>query len=114
MSVDTTTAESAVTLEEAKAHLRVDSYDEDSLITSLCLAVTQMCEHELQRPIVSREGDEGFGDVEHVPAAIKQWILHEVGHLYEQRQSTVTGSMSRMPWIDALLDPFRRYGDEAP
>lgn len=39
-------AESIVTLSEAKAHLRVDFNDEDTLITSLCATATQILDGE--------------------------------------------------------------------
>lgn len=52
--IDTSTAESGVTLEEAKRHFRVDHSEDDYLIASLCLACTQMAEHELQRGIIIR------------------------------------------------------------
>ena len=72
MSVEVSTALPAVTLDEAKLHLRVESTADDDLISALILACTQMAEHELQRGLVTREGTEGYGDSpEAVPAAIR-------------------------------------------
>lgn len=62
MSVEVSTALPAVTLDEAKLHLRVESTADDDLISALILACTQMAEHELQRGLVTREGTEGYGD----------------------------------------------------
>ncbi len=59
MSVEVSTALPAVTLDEAKLHLRVESTADDDLISALILACTQMAEHELQRGLVTREGAEG-------------------------------------------------------
>lgn len=108
--IDTKTAVSAVTLEEAKAHLRVDHGEDDSLIESLCLACTQMAEHELQRPLITREGCEGYGsEPRDVPAAIRQWILLHVAYFYEDRSAATDGAKSVIPRLGALLDPFRTW-----
>ncbi len=109
MSVDTSTAIAAVSLEEAKAHLRVDEDADDALIDSLCLAATQMAEHELQRPLVTREGSEGYGEASDVPAAIKQWIKLQVGYMYEERAATAEGAVVERPGIGRLLDPYRTW-----
>lgn len=54
MGVEVSTALPAVTLDEAKLHLRVESTADDDLISALILACTQMAEHELQRGLVTR------------------------------------------------------------
>ena len=96
MSVEVSTALPAVTLDEAKLHLRVESTADDDLISALILACTQMAEHELQRGLVTREGAEGYGDSpEAVPAAIRQWILVHVAYYYEHRTSATEGLCRR-------------------
>lgn len=45
----------AVTLAEAKSHLRVEINDEDSLITNLIAVATSMAEHELGRALVTQQ-----------------------------------------------------------
>lgn len=108
--IDTKTAVSAVSLEEAKLHLRVDGDADDDLIESLCLAATQMAEHELQRPLITREGSEGYGTATaDVPAAIRQWILLHVAYFYEDRSAATDGAKSVIPRLGALLDPFRTW-----
>lgn len=109
MPVDTSTAMSAVTLEDAKRHLRVDVKTDDALIEALCLSATQMAEHEMQRAVISRDGQEGLAESpENVPAAVKQWVLLVVGHFYENRQAATT-ELKALPYIGALLDPYRTW-----
>lgn len=106
--LDTRKAIGAVTLEEAKRHLRVEHDADDELIKTLILAVTQMCEHEILHAIVDREGYNGFcPDVEHVPAPIKQWCLLYIGTLYEVRGLANLQDLESTSSMDALLDPYR-------
>ncbi|WP_304423145.1 head-tail connector protein, partial [Turicimonas muris] len=106
--LDVSTAISAVTLDEAKAYLRVDHDSDDSLIEALALACTQLCEHEILHGIVDRDGTDGFSvDVEHVPQAIKTWILVRLAERYEVREGATSQELKPVPWVDALLDPYR-------
>lgn len=106
--LDVSTAVSAVTLDEAKAYLRVDHDSDDSLIEALALACTQLCEHEILHSIVDRDGTDGFSvDVEHVPQAIKTWILVRLAERYEVREGATSQELKPVPWVDALLDPYR-------
>ena len=84
MGVEVSTALPAVTLDEAKLHLRVESTADDDLISALILACTQM-------------------------AAIRQWILVHVAYYYEHRTSATEGALSPLPFVSALLDPFRTW-----
>lgn len=43
-----------ISLDEAKLHLRVDSADEDALITTLIKAARQQAEHELGRALITQ------------------------------------------------------------
>ena len=49
--------------------------------------------------------------LETLPAAIRQWLLLEIGTLYANRESTVVGNTTpvRLPHVDASLDKFRPY-----
>jgi len=53
----------------------------------------------------------GFGDTaDKVPAAIKQWMLANIGTVYEHRESEVIvarGKIEVMGYVDRLLDPHR-------
>ena len=52
---------SAVTLEEAKQHLRVEHNLDDAYIMSLCQAYTIVAEHEMGRPIFGEGGLDNGG-----------------------------------------------------
>lgn len=49
----TDAASEPVTLAEAKAHCRIDTSDEDALVTSLITAARIVAEHEMQRAIIT-------------------------------------------------------------
>ena len=108
--IDTRAAASGVTLEEAKRHARVDYSDDDSLIETLCIACTQMAEHEIQHGIISRDGVEGYADDPSVvPAGIREWILIQVSHFYEHREAAQAENLLENPFVDRLLDPYRTW-----
>lgn len=110
MGIDTSTALPAVTLEEAKQHLRIDYSDEDTLITSLIIAATQMAEHEIQRPIITRESNTGFGDTSaDVPASVRQWILLHIGAMFENREFATDRQIEPINTFSRLLDPYRTW-----
>lgn len=51
----------------------------------------------------------GYGDSTQVPAGIKHWIKLRVDSLYNQRGEVAfaRGRMDKLPFVDALLDPYR-------
>ena len=53
----------------------------------------------------------GYASAEEVPAAIKSWILLQVGALYENRESEAVklgrGSALKMGFVDALLSRYK-------
>lgn len=55
ISIETQPVLEPVSLVEAKAHLRVDSTDEDTLISSLIVAARQWCESYLDRAFILRK-----------------------------------------------------------
>jgi uncharacterized phage protein (predicted DNA packaging) len=86
-----------VTLEEAKAHLRVDTADDDTLITGLIGAATGYVEAALSRPLTDTE-----------PQAIKVGINMLVAHWYINTEAVTPVSMSVMPLgVHELLAPYR-------
>lgn len=50
----------------------------------------------------------GYGNASAVPDALKHWIMVMVGHWYENREATTGREMSRLPFVDGLLDTERR------
>lgn len=67
-----------VSLEEVKQYLRVDSDDENTLITKFILTAEDLCEGILRYPL---------SEFEVVPEAIKQAVLYAVANMYEHRET---------------------------
>ena len=68
-----------LTLEEVKLYLRVDSDEEDTLITNFILTAQELCEGILRYPLT---------DFTEVPETVKQSILYAVGNMYKQREKS--------------------------
>ena len=174
-----------VTLIEAKAHLRIDHADEDTLLLSLIATAAAGAEHETGRALMAQTwevsldafpdaveltrtpvqsitsvtyadsagvptvlsnafyaldaADEfgwayvvpaydgawpetrdeinavkvryvaGYADAASVPAAIKSWILLQVGAMYAHRESEVIGQVQRLGFVDSLLARYKVY-----
>jgi uncharacterized phiE125 gp8 family phage protein len=49
----------------------------------------------------------GYANAESVPQAIKQWMLLQIGAMYENRESVGQASLAQLPFADRLLDPYR-------
>lgn len=181
-------AEEPITLQEAKLHLRVDSNDDDTLITSLITSAREYCEDFLNRALITQTWDltlddwpdedyikvplpplqsvtsvtyydtdnnatvmdaadyfvddqsepgrvhlaygeswpsttlrpangvvvrfvAGYGNAANVPQKIKQAMLMLIGHWYENREASVTGTVSRevefavnsLLWLDRVV-----------
>ena len=70
-----------ITLEEAKAYLRVTTSDEDELIKSLISAATKQVQD------ITRQSDEEFmANEEKALIRIRVAILYTVAYLYEHRE----------------------------
>lgn len=75
-----------VTLEEAKEYLRVDSNDEDALITEFILASENICEGVLRFSLTEFLIDNGT-----IPEIVKQSVLYSSAQFYELRESINVG-----------------------
>ena len=68
-----------VSLKEAKLYLRIDSDEEDTLITNFILSAEEICEDILRYPL---------SEFEEVPRVVRQAILYCVANIYEKREGT--------------------------
>lgn len=120
--VDVSGAQPAITLEYAKAQLRVEHDLDDLLIESYILSATMLAEHRMHRPIIARENDGTDEDGQttrsgglpcespcDVPAPIRQWIALTVGYWYSHRELAADAEAHPLPFGDNLLDPWRLY-----
>ncbi|RYE43614.1 MAG: phage gp6-like head-tail connector protein [Hyphomicrobiales bacterium] len=87
------------TLEEVKAHLHVDSADDDVSIQNYMNAAEQAVLQYCNASLVP------YGK----EATFKQAALLLVGHYYANREAVVTGTIATaLPFsVSALLDPHR-------
>lgn len=67
-----------VTLEEAKLYLRIDSDEEDTLITNFILTAEEICEDILRYPL---------SEFKKIPKTAKQAVLYAVANMYEKREN---------------------------
>lgn len=85
-------------LAEAKAHLRVDSNDENDLIQLYTDAAVQACLTYCDLKLVPQGAEPSF----------KAAALLNLGDLYGSREAVVIGTISSMnPTAENLLRPFR-------
>ena len=66
-------------LEEVKLYLRVDSDEEDTLITNFILTAEEICEDILRYPL---------SEFEEVPKLVRQAVLYGVANMYEKREGS--------------------------
>uniref|UniRef100_A0A7C2W724 Phage gp6-like head-tail connector protein n=2 Tax=Thermorudis TaxID=1649508 RepID=A0A7C2W724_9BACT len=99
-----------VTLEEAKAWLRIDDDADDTLIVSLIEAAKEAADAYLDNPFT-----DASGSPVPIPAAVKTWVLQRVARLYQRRIEGVTaeqvsgvGSVTYGEDDFSLLWPYRR------
>jgi uncharacterized phage protein (predicted DNA packaging) len=85
-----------VTLEEAKAHLRVDTTDDDALITGLIGAATSTLETWLSRPLAEPE-----------PDGIKVAINLLVAHWYINTEAAGDPTEQMTLGVQELVAPYR-------
>jgi uncharacterized phiE125 gp8 family phage protein len=53
----------------------------------------------------------GYATAADVPAAIKSWMLLQIGAMYENREAVAAGmTVMALPFVDRLLDPYRVWG----
>ena len=91
-----------LTLEESKLYLRIDSDDEDTLITSLNTTAQEMVEDILRYKLT---------EFDTIPETINQSMLYIVSTLYESRQVGNANAIKMDELIDTvrrMVEPYRR------
>ena len=91
-----------LTLEESKLYLRIDSDDEDILITSLNTTAQEMVEDILRYKLT---------EFDTIPETINQSMLYIVSTLYESRQVGNANAIKMDELIDTvrrMVEPYRR------
>lgn len=95
-----------VTLQEAKAHLRVDGTDDEADITLKLAAAEDQVVQFLNRPVPWADAE---GNAVAVPASVKAAILLVLGDLYSLREGAVVGTIhAENPTVTLLLMPYRK------
>lgn len=94
-----------LTLEEIKAHLRVDGSAEDAQLTLLGEAAEDYATQYLNRSLPWLDD---LGAPVPVPASIRAALLLIVGDLYENREGVVVGTIVAVnPTVERLLHFYR-------
>ena len=91
-----------LTLEESKLYLRIDSDDEDTLITSLNKTAQEMVEDILRYQLT---------EFDTIPETINQSMLYIVSTLYESRQVGNANAIKMDELIETIrrmVEPYRR------
>lgn len=103
-----------VSLDETKAHLRIDYDYEDELIASYILAATQLAEHILQREIVQRVDPCALcKEVKDAPQLVKHFVLCQIGDFFANRElSTSQVVNTRYSHLLDNLIKFNRTDEE--
>lgn len=74
-----------VSLEEVKLYLRVDSDEEDALITNFIFTAEEICEDILRFPL---------SEFKEIPKVVIQAVLYAVANMYEKREGVKSESYS--------------------
>ncbi len=90
----------SVTLEEVKEYLRIDSADEDVLLTGLLLNAEALC-----KDIARAETTEDFWDM---GSPAKLAVMYGVAYLYEHREDADYHELQMM--LRSLLFGIRKEG----
>lgn len=94
-----------LTLEEIKAHLRVDESAEDALLTLLGEAAEDYASQYLGRSLPWLDD---LGAPVPVPASVRAALLLVIGDLYENREGVVVGTIVAVnPTVERLLHFYR-------
>ena len=95
-----------ITLQEAKAHLRVDYDEDDNYIVGLISMVHTLVELEIGDVFADLEDTNGL-----IPLPLKQAMLLMIGHFYSVREPIVMGiSVNEIPYgYKFLIAGYKNY-----
>lgn len=95
-----------LTLQEVKAHLRVEHDEEDALIEQQMRAAEDYVAQYLNRPVPWTDDN---GDPVEVPASVRAAALMVVSGLYYHRDAQASDAVEDNPAVERLLH-FHRVG----
>jgi uncharacterized phiE125 gp8 family phage protein len=49
----------------------------------------------------------GYANAASVPAALRQWMLLQIGHWHKNRESVADWQTSKLQYVDGLLNPYK-------
>lgn len=94
-----------VTVNELKAHLRVDSNDEDNLLSNMIYASQGHIENLMGQAFADITGE--------TPAPLKQAVLMLAAHWFEGREAAATEPVRSIPFsVQDLVAEYREYSFE--
>ena len=97
-----------VTVDQLKAHLRIDSDSEDLLLAQYIESAQEEAETRMRRPICSATDTDAVASTpENIPASIKQFILVTAGDFYMARENRQEKGYTL--YYEHLLDRWVRY-----
>lgn len=97
-----------VTVDQLKAHLRIDSDSEDLLLAQYIESAQEEAETRMRRPICSATDTDAVASTpENIPASIRQFILVTAGDFYMARENRQEKGYTL--YYEHLLDRWVRY-----
>ena len=97
-----------VTVDQLKAHLRIDSDSEDLLLAQYIESAQEEAETRMRRPICSATDTDAVASTpENIPASIKQFILVTAGDFYMARENRQEKGYTL--YYEHVLDRWVRY-----
>ena len=91
-----------VTLEEVKAHARIDESAEDDIL----MLYAESAEETVLN-LCNRTLEDLYDEYEKIPAAIRHAVLMLIAHSYNQRQPATMQNLYTVPYtLEALIKPY--------